>query len=153
MSYKLFKKVLNLSMEKQYTAKKNGLIHTFLIVLILLPTLSIWLDPSVRFGDWLTTLLLSLPLAIVLWVYFSTKYWIENERIHYRCMFIKGSIPIHEIKSITPNKTSWVGVRPALATKGLIIRYQKYEEIYLAPESNSEFINDLLTINPAIKIQ
>jgi hypothetical protein len=46
----------------------------------------------------------------------------------------------------------WSGVRPALASKGLIIKYNKYDDIYIAPENNNEMIKDLLKVNPAIKL-
>ena len=45
----------------------------------------------------------------------------------------------------------WTGIKPALAKKGLIIKY-KYNEIYIAPQSNAELVADLLYINPEIKI-
>ncbi len=46
----------------------------------------------------------------------------------------------------------WSGIKPALARNGLIIRYHKYDEIYIAPESNDEMIDDLMKLNPSIKV-
>jgi len=46
----------------------------------------------------------------------------------------------------------WSGTKPALAKNGLIIKYSKYDEIYLAPENNNEMVTDLLKINPNIKV-
>ncbi len=45
-----------------------------------------------------------------------------------------------------------VGLKPALAEKGLIIKYNKFDTIYIAPESNEELIKDLLAINTAILV-
>jgi len=47
----------------------------------------------------------------------------------------------------------WSGIKPALARNGLIIKYAKYEEIYLAPENNDEMVADLLKINSEIKVK
>jgi len=46
----------------------------------------------------------------------------------------------------------WSGTKPALARNGLIIKFNKYDEIYIAPERNNELISDLLKVNPEIKI-
>lgn len=45
----------------------------------------------------------------------------------------------------------WAGTKPALAKNGLIIKH-KYNEVYIAPQSNAELVADLLYINPKIKI-
>ena len=45
-----------------------------------------------------------------------------------------------------------VGFKPALATKGLIIKYNKYDDIYISPNSNDTFIEAVLKINSNIKI-
>ena len=46
----------------------------------------------------------------------------------------------------------WSGIKTALSTKGIIIKYNMYDEIYLAPENNNELISDLLKINQDIII-
>lgn len=46
----------------------------------------------------------------------------------------------------------WAGTKPALATKGLIIKFNKYDEIYIAPEDSDIMINAFLKINPEIII-
>lgn len=65
---------------------------------------------------------------------------------------MKGEIEISKIREIIKGKTIWTGVRPALATKGLIIKYNKYNEVYIAPENNDKVIEDLLKINEQIII-
>lgn len=46
----------------------------------------------------------------------------------------------------------WSGIKPALATNGLLIKFNSYGEVYIAPENNDELIADLLKGNPGIKI-
>jgi len=41
-----------------------------------------------------------------------------------------------------------VGLKPATATKGLIIKYDKYNDIYISPDSNESFVEAILKINP-----
>jgi hypothetical protein len=88
----------------------------------------------------------------MLWIYIDTIYKIENNELIYRSGFLKGKIEIQNIKEILKGKTMWSGIKPALAGKGLIIKYNKYEEIYVAPVNNDEMIADLLKINSEIKI-
>ena len=56
---------------------------------------------------------------------------------------IKGKIEIKEIREVIKGKTLWVGLKPATARKGLIIKYGKFDEIYMSPQTNDEFINRL----------
>ena len=48
--------------------------------------------------------------------------------------------------------TLWVGTRPATAKNGVIIYYNKYDEIYFSPSDNEAFVAALLEINPEIKV-
>ena len=97
-------------------------------------------------------LILYLPLSILLWVYFDTYYIIEGQKLKYHSAFIKGEIEINKIKEIVKGKTVWVGIKPALASKGLIIKFNKFDEIYISPTSNEMMISDLIDINPNIII-
>ena len=89
---------------------------------------------------------------MISWIYFDTFYKIENKNLIYHSGFLRGKVEIPMIKEILKGKTMWSGIKPALARKGLIIKFNKYDEIYIAPESNAELISDLLKVNSEIKI-
>lgn len=97
----------------------------------------------------LLTLLLS---GTLLWIIFGTYYKITSTDVHYHFGPIKGKLEINNIKEITANTTLWAGFKPALDFKGIIIKYNKYDEIYFSPKDNTAFINHLLKINPEIKV-
>ena len=59
---------------------------------------------------------------------------------------------ISPVDNFIKDKTLWVGLKPATARKGLIIKYRKFDEIYISPEINDEFIDHILEINDTIKI-
>jgi len=59
---------------------------------------------------------------------------------------------LKKIREVIKGKTLWVSLKPATARKGLIIKYGKFDEIYMSPETNVEFINSLLKLNDAVKI-
>ncbi|TRO66828.1 PH domain-containing protein [Christiangramia sabulilitoris] len=100
----------------------------------------------------LTDLTMVLILALLFWIQFSTKYELTEKTLIYQSGPIKGKIEIERIHEIIKNKTLWVGLKPAMARKGLIIKYDKYDEIYISPESNEIFVDKIVEINPEIKV-
>ena len=118
------------------------------ISLIVSVELATGLDKS----SYVTISLLLLVCAFLLWSYYGTYYELTQKQIKYNCGPIKGKIEIKEIREVIKGKTLWVGLKPATARKGLIIKYGKFDEIYISPQTNDEFINRLLELNDAIKI-
>ena len=100
---------------------------------------------------WIDTLLLSV-FGILFWIYFGTSYQLTNTLLKYRSGPMSGQIEIERIREIEVGKTLWVGLKPATARKGLIIKYDKYNEIYISPATNDLFIEHLLKLNKGIKI-
>ncbi len=135
---------------KTYKANKKGFAKYLLVGSILLPLLPFSLDKSTFIDKPFILLPLLSPLVLITWAYFGTVYKIEENNLIYRSAFLKGEIAILDIKEIQKGKTMWSGIKPALAKNGLIIKYDKYNEIYLAPENNDEMLADLLQINPEI---
>lgn len=80
------------------------------------------------------------------------RYTIDSPYFSYRSGIFRGKIAISKIHKIVVGKTLWVGFKPAAARKGLIIHYNRYEEIYISPDGNDDFVNELLQYNPDIKI-
>ena len=143
---------MSVSFNKKYKAKKGWLIVATILFLLVLPVvLYLFEDEN---PDLLTFLLIySLPMGLLFWMYFDTSYHIVNEKLYYRCAFFKGEIEIASIKELEVGATMYVGLKPALAFKGIIIKYGKYDDIYVAPENNDEIANDLLAINPSIVVK
>jgi hypothetical protein len=92
------------------------------------------------------------PFALGLWALFHTYYKIQDDKLIYRSGYIHGEIEVKSIKEIIKGKTRWVGLKPALATGGLIIKYNRFDDIYLAPKNNEELIEDLLKLNGNIVV-
>ena len=83
---------------------------------------------------------IALPFATIislfLWIYFGTHYKLTDAELIYRSGPIRGTIEIDEIREIVKGKTLYSGLKPATAAKGLIVRFRKYDEIYISPVSN-----------------
>ncbi|MCZ8134022.1 MAG: PH domain-containing protein, partial [Algoriphagus sp.] len=137
---------------KIYQAKKGLLIQSIVLLLAGLPFF-IYLTES-KTIETIPIILLPLisPLVFILWFYLGTSYKLESGQLSYKSGFIKGKIPVSTIREIHKDTTLWAGLKPALASRGIIINYGKFDEIYIAPENTEELIEDLVSINPSIKI-
>jgi hypothetical protein len=96
---------------------------------------------------------LLMPLVLLAWIWIFTYYIIEKDKVWYHLGPFRGSIDVNSIREITKNKTLWVGFRPALALKGLIIRYNTWDDIYFSPKDKEAFVAKLLSKNPAIVVK
>ncbi|MES2426617.1 MAG: PH domain-containing protein [Bacteroidota bacterium] len=101
---------------------------------------------------YLAAFIIGLVLLLFIWMLYNTYYVIKDNQLLYRSAFLKGVISIDAIYEIERNKTMYAGLKPALATKGLIVKYNKYDDIYLSPKDANGFVEALIQINPAIKI-
>jgi hypothetical protein len=92
-------------------------------------------------------------LLYLLWTIFDTHYVISDNKLHYKSALLKGSIEISSIVEITRNRTMFAGLKPATASKGIIIRYNKWDDIYMSPANADAFVQALIAVNPAIKLR
>jgi len=93
-----------------------------------------------------------LVVCLFLWFWFGTYYRLDATHIHYRCGPFRGKIAIDAIRELQRDTTMWSGFRPALARKGIIVKYNKYDEIYFSPDSNDAFIKVLLGVREDIPV-
>lgn len=103
--------------------------------------------------DYILFAVILAALFYLLWTIFDTHYVISDNKLHYKSALPKGSIEISSIVEITRNKTMFAGLRPATAAKGIIIRYNKWDDIYMSPTNADAFVQALMAANPSIKLQ
>lgn len=101
---------------------------------------------------WMAIIIIILPALFLLWIWFDTNYKIEDNLFKYKSGPIRGSIKIENITTVVLNKTLYVGVKPALSFKGCIIKYNRWDEIYISPVNIVKFYEELLRVNPKIKV-
>ncbi|QEC53435.1 PH (Pleckstrin Homology) domain-containing protein [Anseongella ginsenosidimutans] len=90
--------------------------------------------------------------AFFLWFWFGTYYLIRDGKLIYRSGPISGSVKISEIHMLIKNKTLWNGMKPALATRGIIVKYNKYDEVYISPRNKDLFVEEILKINNKVTV-
>ena len=85
-------------------------------------------------------------------MWYDTYYIIDGNKLFYRSAFLKGVVEIDAITEIIKNRKLFSGKKPSLSNKGLIIRYNKYDDIYISPKKIDEFIDALKAINNDFKV-
>ncbi len=97
-------------------------------------------------------LIIFITVGLLFWIYFGTNYELSKDGLIYKSGPFNGKISINRIKEVVVSKTLWVGFRPATSRKGLILKYDLYNEIYISPKNNKLFVEKLLELNSKIKI-
>lgn len=86
----------------------------------------------------------------VIYIFFSTKYTINQTHLHVKCSFLYNQqIRIYDIKSIEPSKSLLSS--PAASLDRIKVTFGKYDEILLSPKDKYEFVKHLKQINPNIE--
>jgi hypothetical protein len=130
------------------------------IVFLVVPLFLLLISTAalIETGD-LGAIFVFLLALVVIWffssIWFKTYYIIENDTLFYRSGPVKGKVPISSIRSIKYNHSfAWYGVRPALSMRGgMLIKYNKWDVLYIAPNDKSGFISELQKINPDITVE
>src|SRR5690606_17745437 len=98
---------------------------------------------------------------------FDTFYEINSDSLKLKSGISKEEISIHSIKEIDIIDSIWnfkiifklsfmslnsSNRMPALGNRGIILKYENSEEVYISPELQEDFLKELLKINPEINI-
>ncbi|RZL49078.1 MAG: hypothetical protein EOP00_07725 [Pedobacter sp.] len=93
-----------------------------------------------------------LCIAFLLWVYVNTQYRIDKAYLFYSSGPISGKIEISKIYEVVIGQKIIPILKPATGNNGLVIKYNRWDEIYLSPNTNGKFIEELLKLNDKIKV-
>ena len=95
-----------------------------------------------------------LSLLLLLSIALKTEYKINKNLLYWQSGPFFGKINIKTILKIQHHNGIFVPTiwKPALSQKGIIITYNKFDDIYISPQNEADFINELLQINPNIEI-
>ncbi len=136
---------------KSAVSKLNRYVYVGVILFLLLLTIPALFENSYE----PFVVLFSIHFLVILfliWTYKTTFYKIENSDLYWKSGPFKGKIDITKINRIEYHKGIYVPTiwKPALSHIGLIITYNKYDDIYISPEKQQEFIATLQHLNSNI---
>lgn len=92
-------------------------------------------------------------LGLLLWFWFGTRYTLDGSTLFYTAGPVHGSIDVHRITRIKTSQRLWSGLRPALGFHGVVVCYNRWDEIYLSPKDKERFIAQLRAVNEAIVVE
>ena len=139
---------------KSAVSKLNKYVYLGSILLLLILTIPALFDDNYT-AFFVISSIHFLLILFLIWTYKTTFYKIENSDLYWKSGPFKGKIDISKINKIEYHKgiivpTIW---KPALSHIGLIITYNKYDDIYISQEKSEQFITQLLETNPNITIK
>jgi len=139
----------------KYAAKKGAFIIYIIAFLILVSVITSFDKHTKAFAPASNpgALICLAVIALFLWFWFDTGYVIKEEKVYYRSGFIRGSIAISTIREVDKSSRGFVGMKASIALKGIVIRYNKWDELLISPLNADEFINKLTEMNPAIQVK
>jgi hypothetical protein len=100
---------------------------------------------------WIGFWLLMACFAFVAHMFFTTKYGVGNNQLRVKCSFFVDIVnPINTITQIkeTRNPIS----SPAMSLDRLLILYNKHDAVIISPKEKDVFLNQLMMVNPLIKV-
>jgi hypothetical protein len=136
----------------KFKAKRGLYIKVLVAVFFIAPVLLILFLPDTMLEKPGAVAILFVPFLLFLWIYVDTSYTVHDGKLSYKSAFLRGSIPISNIQKVVKGKTAWSGVRPATAFNGLLIVFDKADEVYISPENNDLLVSELLRHNEGIKV-
>lgn len=86
-------------------------------------------------------------------IYRRTYYYIKGRTLYCRSSVFLKKVEVDKIASIVKANAPISGWRLALNQKGLIITYNRFDEIYISPRDPKAFCRHLKDMNPAIRIE
>jgi len=141
---------------KVYKSKKSKRLNAIFIItfsIIIVATIPAFINDIgsefyIVIGINLLSLLLLASIAI------KTHYKIDKNLLYWQSGPFNGKIDIKTIQKIEHHNGIFVPTiwKPALSQIGLIITYNKYDDIYISPQNEADFIKELLQINSDIQI-
>ena len=138
-------------MIKKYPSKVSYGLLIFVFLLFYLPLL-----PNLFVGEINEKIIGLIAFETVVFtfivtLFLNTSYTIENNLLKIKCgVFSCRPIDINLIKEIS--KTKSIISSPAPSFDRIIIVHGKFNELIISPKDKKNFLNDLMKVNPNIKL-
>ena len=139
---------------KRFLSTKNTFTVLFLWAIVLFMVVVLYLGITENELPLIPIIILSLVIGFIVWVLLDTRYVIKNHFLLYRSGPFRGRIDIENIQKIKRHSGLYVPVtlKPALDTKGFIITYNKFDDLFISPIKSEVFIEEIRKINPKIEV-
>jgi hypothetical protein len=82
----------------------------------------------------------------------TTNYTFKDDLLFCRSVIFHKSLPYSSIRKIEVGTKLYAGLKFSTSLQGLIIHYNKFDDLFISPENQELFIEKLVTLNPSITI-
>jgi hypothetical protein len=82
----------------------------------------------------------------------TTNYTFKDDLLFCRSVIFHKSLPYSSIRKIEVGTKLYAGLKFSTSLQGLIIHYNKFDDLLISPENQELFIEKLVTLNPSITI-
>jgi hypothetical protein len=82
----------------------------------------------------------------------TTNYTFKQNVLYCRSAIFHKSLPYSSIRKIEVGTKLYAGLKFSTSLQGLIIHYNKFDNLFISPENQELFIEKLVTLNPSITI-
>jgi hypothetical protein len=114
--------------------------------------MKIYKSQSIIEGKWIGFLLFFGVLFFIWFISKTTSYIIKEDELQVKSMFVVNQkIEISKIRKI--EKSNSILSSPALSFDRIVIRFNKFDDIYISPKQKLAFIDELLSINSSIEVK
>lgn len=141
-----------------YTSKRDAtytIIYSLITLLLIGIILINFFDKDFTWSSWLLMVLVfGLIIMFSLIGFFFIKVKICGEKLVVNVIFDIFKIEISKFTKVRIGETMWSGFHKyGTSTKGLIIFSKDRNDLYVTPENQDEFLEQLLKINSQILIE
>ena len=142
---------------KTFKAKKNIFLVSFLWSIIIgFLALALIVLPEEPWPAKIVSLIILLGIpAFIASALLYTKHVINNNFLYCYSGLFRCKININTIRKIEVDNSLMKSsiLKLGLSHKGLVIYYNKFDDVFIAPKDKELFIEALLQVNPSIAIQ
>lgn len=126
-------------------------ISPLLLVLVILPMiiLLVWM---IQMGSWLGFSIIAVTLAFLVYLFLTTYYVIEGDKLRVRSGFLVNRIiEIEKIRKVETSKSFLSS--PATSFDRIELSYNKFDSVSISPSDKISFVEELKSLNPAIELK
>lgn len=82
----------------------------------------------------------------------TTNYTFKDDFLFCRSAIFHKSLPYSSIRKIEVGTKLYGGLKLSTSLHGLVIHYNKFDDLFISPENQELFIEKLVVLNPSITI-
>lgn len=111
---------------------------------------------NIYFQHWTDAVILSIvlffQLLLMIGTIKTTHYTFEADTLYCRSLIFKRRIPYTSIRKIEQHTSLYAGLKISTSFRGIVIHYNKYDELFISPEDDDRFVDLLKARNSEIVI-